>query len=172
MAERDGFWFVYRSHYEGPLSKRVRRLDGTSILDWFRELIRAARDAEEPCDLGEAALGGHVYGFGGFLVRAKEERFALPRSHAALAALVKRHVFENEFASDAHTLRVLADDDEVALAYYFFDDEAERRHPDRVTYLLRDEPRLPDGAAEGGFAPPVRPMVLLPAGGGEGATYV
>ena len=29
-------YFVYRTHYEGPLSRRVRQLPGGSVLAWFR----------------------------------------------------------------------------------------------------------------------------------------
>jgi hypothetical protein len=175
VADDNGLWFVYRSHYEGPLSKHVRRLEAPSLLEWFRGLIRQARDASDPRKLAEEVLGVYVYGFGSFVKAAKEKRFALPRSTGELRSLLEKHLYveggRDNIRLDSHTLRVLTDDDEVSLAYFFFDDHAERKHPDRVTYLLIDDPRLPDGEVEDAFESPVETAELLPAGGHEGATY-
>ena len=38
-------WFVYRSHYEGPLSRRVRKLRASSVLAWFQARMAEARAA-------------------------------------------------------------------------------------------------------------------------------
>ena len=193
----DGVWFVYRSHYEGPLSKRVRRLPAPSVLAWFQAQIEEARTSLDPSKVGEEALGGPVHGLGTLFSAAKEHSLHTPKTAAALrkmliehlhdggdphtpgAAAHVGHVGEDNVRLDAHTLRVATTDNEVGLAYYFFDDEAVRKSPERVAYLLLDEPRLPDDApAESAspptsrpFAPPVEVSPFAPSGSGEGMTY-
>lgn len=178
MAEslrKPGIWFVYRSHYEGPLSKRLRRLDAPSVLAWFQERFADARGAAAPRDVGEAELGGYVYGFGTLFEAVKEHRLPTPKTMAGLDKQLRKHLYveggSDHIRVNDHTLRVATDDDEVDLAYFFFDDDAARQHPDRVAWLLHDEPRLPEGDAEGPFEPPFAPAPILPRGDGEGATY-
>ena len=170
-----GVWFVYRSHYEGPLSKRIRRLEAPSIVAWFREKFGEARRASEPGRIAEQDLGGYVYGFGTVLEAAKEHDLSPPIATKALEKILREHLYveggPENIRIDDHTLRVRTDDDEVELAYFFFDDEAARRHPERVAWLLHDEPRLPDGAALRSFEPPIAIEPLTPAGAGEGNSY-
>ena len=64
LSTPDGIWFVYRSHAEGPLSKRVRRLTAPSVLTWFQAQIEEARISAAPANVADGALGGPVYGFG------------------------------------------------------------------------------------------------------------
>lgn len=174
-GDAKGIWFVYRSHYEGTLSKRVRRLRAGSILEWFREKLGDARRAADPPEAVFNEIGGYVYGFGTVFEAVKEHDLRTPKSTAALEKLLHEHLYveggpENILLDD-HTLRVLTDDDEVSLAYFFFDDEAVKKYPDRVAYLLLEDPRLPDGHAVGPFAPPRALPELLPKGDGAGATY-
>jgi hypothetical protein len=65
---------------------------------------------------------------------------------------------------------VLAGDEDGEVAWFFFDDESQSRLPRNLAYLLHDEPRLPDGAAERPFAA-AQVAALGPAGAGEGETY-
>lgn len=172
MKDQPGIWFVYRSHYEGPLSRRIRRLEAPSVLAWFTRMINEARSADDPDELYEKEVGGRVYGFGTLFEAAKEHSLRAPKSIADLEKLLKKHLYvEGEFRLDEHSLRVLTDDDEVALAYYFFDDEAATAHPERLAWLLHDEPRLPDGEADGVYNPPFKFEEIVPAGDGEGCTY-
>ena len=175
MTEAPGIWFVYRSHYEGPLSRRVRRLDAPSILDWFSRRMNEARTADKPGEIHLAELGGYVYGLGTIFEAAKEHSLLPPKTIADLEKALRAHLYiegdHDSLRIDEHTLRVLTDDDEVNLAYYFFDDEAVRAHPERVAWLLHEEPKLPDGDADGAFTPPFEPSQILPRGDGEGTTY-
>ena len=50
---------VYRSHYEGPLSKRVTQMPGQSILGWFQR----AWTEVSPEKWAEAAVGGQESGW-------------------------------------------------------------------------------------------------------------
>jgi hypothetical protein len=175
MGKAQNIWFVYRSHYEGPLSKRVRSLSASSILEWFRAKIETARGSEEPSKVVREELGGYVYGFDTIFEAAREHRLPIPQSTAALGELLHEHLYvegkPDNIRLDDHTLRVRTDDDEVDLAYFFFDDTAAREYSDRVAYLLQEDPRLPDGDADGTFRLPVKLNLLLPGGEGKGATY-
>jgi hypothetical protein len=175
MSTSKGIWFVYRSHYEGPLSKRVRRIDSPTILAWFQEKLADARSSATPRDVADADLGGPVHGFGSLLAAAKEKKLAAPKSTTALLAMLQKHLRveggPGNIRLDDHTLRVATDDDEVSLAYYFFDDEAKRAHDERIAWLLEEDPDLVDGDEDGPFEPPVPVRALGPAGEGEGATY-
>jgi len=167
-----GIWFVYRSHYEGPLSRRIVRLEDRSVIDWITRLIREARTADEPHDIYVKDLGGYVYGIGSLFEATKEHSLKAPQNIEQLQKLLKKHLYvEGEFKLDERSLRVLTDDDEVALAYFFFDEELAKAHPDRVAWLLHDEPRLPDGEGDGAFTPPYKFEEISPKGDGEGTTY-
>src|SRR5262245_51189111 len=117
MDTAKGLWFVYRSHYEGPLSKRVRRLQAPSILDWFREKVIAARTSSDPHNLALEELGGYRYGVGAVFEAVRERRLQTPRSGAALERMLREHLYlegkQDNLRFDSHTLRALTDDDEV-----------------------------------------------------------
>jgi hypothetical protein len=63
-----GLTFVYRSHYDGPLSKRVVHLPHASLLEWFREGWVAA----DPRAFVRESLRGSVYGLASAFERAQE----------------------------------------------------------------------------------------------------
>ena len=177
MSNGKGIWFVYRSHYEGPLGKRVRRIEAPSILAWFQEKLADARGSATPRDVADVDLGGHVYGFGSLLAAAREHKLAAPKSTTALRAMLHKHLYveggPENIRVDDHSVRVCTDDDEVSLAYYFFDDEAVRVHQDQIAWLLEEDPLLLDDDEDGGFEPPAGAEIhaMEPAGAGEGATY-
>jgi hypothetical protein len=177
MTASKGIWFVYRSHREGPLSKRVRRLQASSILSWFQAAIEEARTSLTPADVGKEALGGEVHGLGAFFEAVKEHSVHTPKTMAAVGKLLREHLHveeghEDDIRADEHSIRVLTSDDVVEHAYFFFDDEAVTRHHEHLAYLLLEEPRLPDGDVMGAFKPPAAVTSLTPVGTGEGATYV
>jgi hypothetical protein len=139
-------FFVYRTPYEGPLSKRVRRLPDATVLGWFRRgwaEVVTGQNQDVDTWLG-AELGGDVYGLHTIFDRAREHGLAAPESWQELRDLLQEHLyFEGELRVDAHSVRVLTDDDEVTLPYFFFDDT----RTGEVAYLLHDWP-LPSDAAE------------------------
>ena len=131
-----------------------------------------ARTAEVPDEVYEKDLDGDVYGLGTIFEATKENSLKAARDIEHLNKLLKKHLYvEGEFRLDEHSLRVLTDDDEVALAYYFFDDETANANPDRVAWLLHQDPQLPDGEADGPYTPPFKFEEILPKGEGEGTTY-
>lgn len=182
-------WFVYRSHYEGPLSRRVRRLRAGSLLQWFQARVTEAHGAkseDEARRISQDELGGSVYGFGTYFEAARKERLTPPGSASTLKRQLRAHLYVEGDAEECiridgegHSLRVRTDDDEVQLAYYFFDDEAVAASPDRLSWLLHQEPRLPEvpgGSPVAPYAPPepVKELACAsppPGPSGEGVTY-
>ena len=169
-----GIWFVYRSHRDGPLGKRVRRVDAPSILAWFQAKIEDARTSVAPRDVAAADLGGPVLGLGALFEAAKKHSLHTPKSSAALGKLLQEHAHADggtdNVRVDAHSVRVFTNDEHSELAWFFFDDEALRKSTRQLAYLLHDEPSLPDGETDLPFAAaPMHP--LTPAGEGEGTTY-
>jgi len=154
-------WFVYRTHYEGPLSKRVKKLNAPSVLAWFQKAIKNGGKGVEK------ELGGRVYGFDSLF----EEEHDVPKSVAALRDLLEEDLYsEGDIRVDAHSVRVSTDDDEVELAYFFFD-EAAAKKKDRVAWLLHDSPKLPTKIGKGKYKPPFV-IDALSKVKGEGTTYV
>lgn len=162
-------FFVYRSHYEGPFGKRTISLPDASILDWF------CRGWSQPKGWVEKALGGRVYGLETIFNAAREHHLPPPQTWQALRDLLKKHLYvEGEIIfKDAHALSVLTDDDEVSLAYFFFDAQAAKAQ-DRVAWAIDGAWPLPEArsTAPTPFQPPIKLRSLGPAGPGEGCTYV
>jgi hypothetical protein len=168
--------FVYRSHYEGPLSRRVRTLASSpSIVAWFGRYLERARHEPDVLAEVEADLGGRVYGLASLFEAARTHKLKVSTT-ADLRRVLRKHLYveggPEAIQLDAHSLRVRTNDDEVALAYFFFDDHVVAKSPDRLAYLLHEELRLPPGDADGGFESPVVPRALNPGGTGAGTTYV
>lgn len=136
--------FVYRSHYEGPLSKRIRQLPDQTVLAWFRR----GWVSEDPQTWVEAELGGDVYGLDSIFEAARKLDLPPPETTGELRALLHEHLYvegdEDCIRLDDHSLRVRTDDDEVELAYFFLDDEVVAAEPDRLAYLLHESWPLPD----------------------------
>jgi hypothetical protein len=137
------------------LSKRVVRLPDPSIVDWFARHMADAmsdRNDDERDDALWNELGGYVYGLASIFSAAKKHRFELPSTMSQLRTLLHRHLYveggDENIAVDEHSVRVLTDNDEVQLAYFFFEADALTKHPDRLAWLLHDEPRLPATAGE------------------------
>jgi hypothetical protein len=116
-------------------------------------------------------LGANVYG----LHTIFETGLPAPRTHAELRRMLKEHLYvEGRLRVDRHSVRVLTDDDDVELAYFFVDDHVVASEPDRWAYLLHEDWELPLSAhpAREAFTPPVPVDVLTSAPpGGEGVTY-
>jgi hypothetical protein len=178
--------FVYRSHYAGPLSKRVVRLPATSIVAWFTgHMARAVADpdvgdeeavgTEKSTDALWNELGGYVYGLQTIFHAAKEHGFEPPGDMDELRELLHAHLYveggPKNIQVDDHSVRVLTDDDEVRLAYFFFDDAVLAERRDRLAYLVHDEPRLPPATGDGSIDLTAGLRAFTPKGDGPGATY-
>ena len=164
---------VYRSHYDDPSGKRVKRFDDATVLDWFRnhwaELARD--DARERL---RALLGFRIYGFGSLFEVAHEENLHAPRDDAQLGEYLASHLYsEGPILAEPHRITVQTNDDELEVCYYLFDDVYLAEHGARAAYLLNEGWRLPAEHAEAGTFEPTEPTsVDGPKGSGTGATYL
>ncbi|MDI1464691.1 hypothetical protein QEZ54_27340 [Catellatospora sp. KI3] len=165
-------YFVYRSHYEGPLSRRVRRLPDASVLDWFRRCW----DTGTPAEMVERELGGPVYGLASIFEAARAHALPAPRTWPELFQLLDKYLYiegdmPQSLQFDGHALRVKTDDDEVDLAYFLLDDEAAALG--RFAFALHDRWPLPaDTTGSGGFDPAGIPVqTAAEAGEGPGTVY-
>jgi hypothetical protein len=175
VPQSDGVVFVYRTHYEGLLSKRIRRLPDRTVLDWFRRGWAAAADPATDLDAWVATeLGGRVYGLATIFDAARERELPAPATEDELRAALAQYLYvEGEMVVEDERVLVITDDDEVALAYFFLPPQAGEQAPERLAYLLQEDFPLPSGvsAGAGAFAAPVEVGTLAPAGAGEGTTY-
>jgi hypothetical protein len=175
VSEPDGVVFVYRSHYEGLLSKRVRRLPDQTVLDWFRRGWAAAADPATDLRVWvENELGGDVYGLASIFDAAREHQLPVPATSDELAVALAEHLYvEGEVIVEDDRVLAFTDDDEVELAYFFLPPQAGALAPERLAYLLREDFPLPStaGAGAGAFEAPPEVGTLAPAGTGEGTTY-
>jgi hypothetical protein len=175
VPQPDGVVFVYRSHYEGLLGKRVRWLPDRTVLDWFRRGWTAAADPATDLDGWVATeLGGHVYGLASIFDAVRERKLPTPTTADELGAALARHLYvEGEVVVGNDRVLALTDDDEVELAYFFLPSQASEQAPGRLAYLLHEQFPLPSGASAeaDAFVAPVEVGTLAPAGVGEGTTY-
>lgn len=165
-------FFVYRSHHEGPLGKLVRRLPDESVLAWFQRNWRT----EDPESMLEKELGADVYGLDSIFEAAAD--LPVPASTEELREALHEHLYVEGEADeyirlDDYSLRVRTDDDEVELAYYFFDDTVIAESPRRLAYLLHENWPLPDttAALPVKFTPHVPVRQAGRAGQDEVSTY-
>lgn len=161
--------FVYRSHYAGPLSKRVVHRPDASVLAWFQ---RGWYEKDHDQWLA-TEVGDDVYGLHSIFDAAREHDLAMPRDWPDLHRLLGQHLYvEGEIRADEQALRVLTDDDEVQLAYFLLDDATLTQVPERLAYLVHPQWPLPSTASrEDGFTSPVPVHVAASDPAGRGATY-
>jgi hypothetical protein len=166
-------YFVYRSHYEGPSGKHVRRLDGDSVLAWFQAVWDRAKQADDASDWVKSEIGISVYGFESLFEAARDESLPPPTSDRKLKSYLDEHLYvEGEIKFKPHALQVLTDDDEIELAYYIFDDHFLAEHPGRAAYLLHEGWMLPSHGGNDPYRPRVAARPVQPLGAWEGETYL
>ena len=110
-------------------------LGGESVLGWFQGVWERAKAAENVADWVEAELGTSVYGFASLLEAARDHALPPPLSDPVLMSYLEENLYvEGEFKYRPHALQVLTDDDEIELAYFFFDDDYLDAHPGRAAH--------------------------------------
>ena len=171
-----GVYFALRTHYEYPSGKYLRYFpDDDTVLAWFQRVWRGVAESEEAqqyaCDL----LGADVYGFDTIFEAIAAHNLPVPKTHQELLRVLRAHLYvEGEIRSTARAMQILTDDDELELAYYFFDDRYCAEYPNRAAYLLHEDWRLPEAVEpSNGRLPPIPAAVksLEPGGKGTGVVY-
>jgi uncharacterized protein (TIGR02996 family) len=166
-------YFVYRSHYGTPSLNHLRTFPDDSVLAWFQRHWQGTADDREADEYADKLFGCYVYGFSSLFEAITEHSLRPPASSAALKKALEEHLYvEGRILYRPHVIQVLTDDDELEMAYFFFDDHFLAQHADRAAFLLREGWRLPADWAAGAFRPGVSVRKLEPAGRGEGTTYL
>ncbi len=165
-------WFAYRSHYDLPATKFVKRFEEASLLEWFRSHCKPIAGEDEATAYADNLFGGHVRGFDYFLNRLAEGKVPPPRNNRELQAAFGWWGVEGDWLFQPHAIEGLDDDDEREMAYYLFDDVFAKKHPERVAWLMREGWELPAEAGAGTFTPAFRSRRLGPRGRHEGATWL
>jgi uncharacterized protein (TIGR02996 family) len=164
-------FFVYRSHYDLPLTKHVKRFDEPNVVSWFQNHWGFSGSIEQAQAHTRALLGCDPHGFAHFQKGIVEEEIPPPRNAAKFReALSSAWCVEGDLLVEPHAVQVLDDDDELQMAYYIFDDQFQAKHPDRTAWLAHEDWELPAGAGRS-FKPRVRTEARLPAGRWEGTLY-
>jgi uncharacterized protein (TIGR02996 family) len=165
-------WFAYRCHYDLPATHFVKRFEEATILEWFCNHCKPIADADDAEAHMQKMLGISPHGFGYFLTRLAEEKVPAPRNNRELHQAFNCWSVEGEWLCQAHAIQGLDDDDEEEMAFYIFDDVFASKYPERVTWLMQEDWRLPASAGTGSFRPASRTRRLKPRGEGEGTTYL
>src|SRR5262249_38498266 len=149
-------YFVYRSHYDTPSLNHVRRFEDDTVLAWFQRHWKGVADRAQAGDQVRKVFGCYVYGFGSLFHAIAEHSLPPPAASTALKRVLQAHLyFEGELLCRPHVIQVLTDDDELQMAYYFFDDHYLAEHADRAAFLLREDWHLPADVGAGAFRPSV-----------------
>lgn len=139
-------YFVERSHYTHRGCFGVTRLEGDSVLGWFRLFWQTERGSTT-----DPRYDPFVRLLGSLPERVSEDGWPVPKSMKQLADRLEEAVYLNEIKHGGHHVQFLTDDDELESAVYIFDDHYAAKHPDRAAFLVREDWRLPDGMATGPF---------------------
>ncbi len=165
-------WFAYRSFYDLPATKYVKRFEEATFLEWFRNHCKPIADETEASEYARNLFGFDLLGFDFFLNRLAEENVQPPRNRRQLQEAFDCWGVEGEWIHQPHAIQGLDDDDELEMAYYVFDEAFAQRYPERVAWLIHEDWRLPADVGPGGFKPAVGSDLIKPRWKGEGATYL
>lgn len=166
-----GVTFVYRSYYEHPTGRFVRRYEESSLPEWFANRWHGATE-DDAYEMAKGWLGCGVYGAGSIPQAIAESDAPAPTSDDALADFLSRFDYpEGEILVQPGAIQVATDDDEIDLAWYLFDDRFASAHPERCEFLMRTEAMLPTNVGSGPFDPGIAVKSLAPAVARDGATY-
>jgi uncharacterized protein (TIGR02996 family) len=163
-------WFVYRSHYDLPLTMHVKRFEEATVLEWFQKYWGRTGTDKEIQEHTRELLGCEAYGYWYFLKKLGEDNVPPPRTIAQMRNGLDRWSVEGEVLVEPHAVQALEDDDELQMTFHIFDEEFLEAHPDRAAWLTHEEWELPPGAAKS-FKPPVPTNLRAPRGRWEGTTY-
>ena len=167
-------YFVYRSHYEGPSGKHVRRLEADSVLGMVSGGLGTGQTGTGRLQWVKSEIGADIYGFDSIFEAARAASLPAPEADQELEAYLTEHLYvEGEILYAPHALQVFTNDDEIELAYYIFDDHFLKEHPGKAAYLLHEDWRLPvtDGGQRS-YVPGIESKEVDPSGSGTGTTYL
>lgn len=166
-------YFVYRSHYDNPGAFHVKVFPQDTVLEWFQSIWRGIPETDRPpyhsSEFADELLGKSVFAFDALFENIHSHGWPLPRTMTAAAKRFEQALYNEEMKFGQHHLQLLTRD-ELEEAIYIFDDHYTAKNPHRAAYLMREEWRLPDGAAEEPFKPKGAPKTAKLVHG-SGMTY-
>jgi hypothetical protein len=177
-------YFVYRSPYDSLLGKHVWRADHGTIVDWFRRSWDCGGTSadEDEQDLRAVAwlrdeLGTCPYGLSSIFTAAGRERLPPPSSEEELFASLREHLYvegdkQSRLLCQPAAFQVYTDDDNLDVAYYFFDQTFLAEHSSLTAFLLRSNWRLPTEHGSGSFEHAFSIRPLDTGVDGEGGTFL
>jgi uncharacterized protein (TIGR02996 family) len=166
-------YFVYRSHYDSPDTRYLRKFEDATLLDWFRKRWEPITDYKAAQKRVQELFGRDIYGFDSLFESIAEASLPAPNTGRELVELLNNCLpVEGEIIAEPHVVQVLTDDDELELAYYFFDDDFLKRSGKRVAYLLQEDWRLPADHGNGRFKPALPTNEFASRGPWHGSTYL
>jgi uncharacterized protein (TIGR02996 family) len=164
-------FFVYRSLYNSPLEKHVRRFDDDSVVAWARRVWGPVA-SDRAFDRGKELLGGlEVYSFGS-LFDAEREALSGPPEDMDQVAGWFGNMYCDEVLHGPHHLQVFTDDDETEMAIYLFDDHYRAANPGKTDFLLHEGWELPAGGGDGPVLALPGTHPIGPTGDEEGILYL
>ena len=176
-------YLVYRTPHVFPLARKILTFEDENLVDWFRRIWPPKIAWEQP-ENWEATYQqyfdptglGSICGMGG-LWEDMIEHGPQPESDEALMAWLDGRSFsEGNIEITEHTFQSYADADELQYTVLIFDSEFAEANSDRVTFLLREDWKLPETISveesdETMFQWDGELNDLAPTGSGKGETF-
>lgn len=165
-------YFVYRSHYETPTLNHLKIFDHGSVLEWFQQHWKQWTMHVDDKDYVRRLFGCDVYGFEALFEAVNDAGLAPPKSMKELQEYLTDYLYvEGDMRFGPDAIQVLTDDDELQLAYYFFDDYYLKPNDGKTSFLLHQEWRLPENFSSDSTRLKEECTPIAPTGGGSGTTY-
>jgi uncharacterized protein (TIGR02996 family) len=165
-------YFVYRSH-DTPSLNHVKKFEAATVLEWFQKHWKAIEDHNMGYDYVEETMGCSVYGFPSLFHAIAEHSLAPPQTTDDLRQYLEEHLYvEGEIRFAPHAIQVLTDDDELEMAYYFFDDDYLVQQSGKAAFLLHETLELPASHGKGNFDTTASHKKLQPLGSSAGTTWL
>ncbi|MBS1956679.1 MAG: hypothetical protein JST89_21000 [Cyanobacteria bacterium SZAS-4] len=165
-------YFVYRSHYETPTLNHLKKFDNGSVLEWFQQHWKQWALHVDDRAYERRLFGCDVYGFSSLFDSISDRGLAPPKSMKELQEYLTDYLYvEGDMRFGPDSIQVLTNDDELELAYYFFDDYYLKPSDGKTSFLLREEWRLPENFSSDSTRLKGECTSIAPAGGGSGTTY-
>lgn len=130
-------YFAYRTGYLAN-HRFIKEFEAESILDFFQKHWQDLADDEQYKEV----LGSEVYGLPiSAYTDDSDEPQPLPKPNNLdeLKTCLEETVYYEDLIIDEHCIQVLTDDDEIQLAWYFFDETYKNANMDKLALWFYDE---------------------------------
>jgi hypothetical protein len=169
-------YFVFRSHYDEPSGKCLRRFDDATVLDWFRRHWGLVDEEDVASERIDELLGWPVEPFTDLFGAAYRLKLPPPEAIEQLEEYLLEHYdgTDGTVLCEPNVVTIRSVDDcNMEACSYLFDDAYLAEHGPRAAFLLHEGWQLPGGHAEaGGYEPGEPTEEIGPPGDGAGTSYL